>query len=82
MPKQKRVIRKQSRKLVRSKQQNANQQSTNMIDESVLKDIPLHMLGKVPAGACLRPSAATLGMHMLQRIAPPFYVMPPAQIQQ
>ena len=83
MPKQKRIVRRQQRKTIKAKPHKVTQQqSPERLDENALKEIPPHLLDKIPSGAGLRPNAATLRMQMLNRFAPPYMTIPTGQTQQ
>ena len=74
MPKQRRILRhkknaKRKVKVIKHEQQPS-------LTEEDLKNIPPHMLDKIPAGAALKPSAATLHRMMMQQFAPMYNPMP------
>ena len=76
MPKQRRILRHKKNAKRKVKVIKHEQQPKSELTEEDLKNIPPHMLDKIPAGAALKPSAATLHRMMMQQFAPMYNPMP------
>ena len=74
MVKQRRILR--HKKNMKRKVRTTKEQQTTQLSEEDIKNIPPHLLDKIPAGASLKPSAATLHRMMMQQFAPMYNPMP------
>ena len=77
MPKPKRVLKRRTTKQQVNRRK--NKRPTELLNELFDKDItnvPPHLLDKIPAGASLRPTAATLRQMTMQQLAPMYNPMP------
>ena len=77
MPKPKRVLKRRTTKQQVNRRK--NKRTTELLNELFDKDItnvPPHLLDKIPAGASLRPTAATLRQMTMQQLAPMYNPMP------
>lgn len=77
MPKPKRVLKRRTTK--QQVNHRKNKRTTELLNDLFDKDItnvPPHLLDKIPAGASLRPTAATLRQMTMQQLAPMYNPMP------
>ena len=77
MPKPKRVLKRRTK--LQQVNRRKNKKPTELLNELFDKDItnvPPHLLDKIPAGASLRPTAATLRQMTMQQLAPMYNPMP------
>lgn len=77
MPKPKRIIRRNKTKRVIHKDR-----PMKILNEDDIKNIPPHMLDKLPSGLSVRPNNETMSRLLLQRMAPQYQPMPLTPQQQ